>query len=148
MNDLSKEDLLSVLGKALERTDPVPEWVTEASRSAYTWLTIDAELAELVFDSARDGLAGVRAEVLERQMTFRAPGVEIEVMMVGESRQLVGQVVPPQVATVILSSSDYIGEKTTDEVGRFEFDRVNPGRVRLTVRTVDGRTVSTEWVVV
>ena len=33
-------------------TDPVPERLDEAARSAYTWRTIDAELAELMADSA------------------------------------------------------------------------------------------------
>lgn len=148
MNDPSKDDVLSALAKALEHLDPVPEWVTGASREAFTWRTIDAELAELVFDSARDQLIGVRAEVLDRQMTFQAPGVDIEIMVAGESRQLVGQLVPPQVATVVLTSSDYIAEKTTDSVGRFDFTGVTPGRVRLSIRTADGRMITTEWVVI
>lgn len=148
MNNRSQDEVLSVLRKALEHSDPVPAWVTEASREAFSWRTIDAELANLVFDSARDQLIGVRAEVLERQMTFQVPGIEIEIMVVGESRQLIGQLVPPQVARVALTSSDYIAEKTTDSLGRFDFPGVTPGRVRLSVRTADGRTITTEWVVI
>ena len=43
------------------------------ARAAWTWRTIDEELAELVFDSAAE-LTGVRSEDTARQLTFRAPG--------------------------------------------------------------------------
>ena len=99
----------------------------EAARAASTWRTIDQELAELVFDSATE-LAGVRSEDTARQLTFRAPGVEIEVMMVDESsRRIVGQLVPPQAATMRLTGGDRETEQEVDRLGRFTFDGVPPG---------------------
>jgi len=139
------DELLELLGRALRVADPVPEHVMEAARAASTWRTIDQELAELVFDSATE-LAGVRSEDTARQLTFRAPGVEIEVMMVDESsRRIVGQLVPPQAATVRLAGGDREIEQEADRLGRFAFDGVPPGPVRLSVVIDGARVVTTEW---
>jgi hypothetical protein len=140
------DELLELIGRALRVADPVPEHVLEAARAASTWRTIDQELAELVFDSATE-LAGVRGEETARQLTFRAPGVEIEVMLADEtSRRIVGQLVPPQMATVQLTGGDRVEEQATDRLGRFTFDGVPPGPVRLSVLADGERVVSTEWV--
>ena len=142
---VSDDDLLELVGRALRAADPVPDRVLEGARAAWTWRTIDEELAELVFDSAAE-LTGVRSEDTARQLTFRAPGVEIEVMVVDESsRRIAGQLVPPQVATVRLTGGDREIEQQADRLGRFMFDGVPPGPVRLSV-VVDGtRLIATEW---
>ena len=49
-----------------------PSGCLTGARAAWTWRTIDEELAELVFDSAAE-LTGVRSEDTARQLTFRAP---------------------------------------------------------------------------
>ncbi len=144
---VSDDDLLELVGRALRAADPVPDRVIEGARAAWTWRTIDQELAELVFDSAAE-LTGVRSEDTARQLTFRAPGMEIEVMIVDEaSRRVVGQLVPPGSFTVqLLSSDDLVREETTDRLGRFSFDAVAPGPVRLAVIDPDGTPiVTTEW---
>ena len=139
-------EILEALGRALDHSDPVPISVTEAGKSALTWLTIDAELAELVFDSARDELVGVRSETLaERQLTFQSPTVEIEIMLVGDTRHLVGQLVPSQEADVTLITELESTEATTDQLGRFDFTGVEPGRIRLQIRTASGPSITTQW---
>ena len=70
---VSDDDLLELVGRALRAADPVPDRVIDGARAAWTWRTIDEELAELVFDSAAE-LTGVRSEDTARQLTFRAPG--------------------------------------------------------------------------
>src|SRR5688572_26855827 len=81
MNERTDDQWIATLGDAIRHTDPVPEHVLAGARAAFTWRTIDAELAELVFDSASE-LTGVRSETMSRQVTFQAPGVEIEVMLI------------------------------------------------------------------
>ena len=69
-------------------------------------------------------------------------------MIVDEaSRRIVGQLVPPGTFTVqLLTSDDLVREETTDRLGRFSFDAVAPGPVRLAVIDPDGtHVVTTEW---
>jgi hypothetical protein len=142
-------DLLDRLGLALRAEDPVPERVLAGARVAFTWRTIDAELAELVFDSATE-LTGVRGGVEDtaRQVTFQAPGVEIEVMVIDDgSRRIVGQLVPPRDVTVQLTTADAVRDTRTDAVGRFTFQDVASGPVRLSVLgDGDEGVIHTEWV--
>jgi hypothetical protein len=144
---VSDDDLLELVGRALRAADPVPDHVLDGARAAWTWRTIDQELAELVFDSATE-LTGVRSEDTARQLTFRAPGMEIEVMVVdAASRRVVGQLVPPGSFTVTLITGDAALVDATDRLGRFSFDAVAPGPVRLAVTDADGApVVTTEWV--
>jgi hypothetical protein len=145
MKDVSRDQLEVLLAEALEEVDPVPDFVVAAAKDAFIWRTIDAELAELVFDSS-DGLVGVRSQETARQVTFRAPGVEIEMMMLAEGgRRLVGQLVPPQQATVELRHGTALRETATDAVGRFSFPDVPTGPISLTIVTPDGGRVTTEW---
>ena len=96
------DELLELVGRALRAAEPVPEHVITGALAAWTWRTIDAELAELVFDSATE-LTGVRSEDTARQVTFQAPGVEIEVMVIDDAvRRIVGQLDPGAEMTVEL----------------------------------------------
>jgi hypothetical protein len=62
------------------------------------------------------------------------------------TRRIVGQLVPPQVASVRITGGSGEQAHETDRLGRFDFDDVPPGPVRLSVRATDGTTVTTEWV--
>jgi hypothetical protein len=143
----SEDELLALVGRALRAAEPVPDHVIAGAKAAWTWRTIDEELAELVFDSAAE-LTGVRSEDTARQLTFRAPGVEIEVMVVDDvSRRIVGQLIPPGAYTVQLVVGDAVVEESTDRLGRFTFETVAPGPVRITVIDAErSHVVSTEWV--
>ncbi len=145
---LGDDQLQELLASALAAADPVPEHVVTAAKEAYTWRTIDAELAELVYDSASQEPVGVRGEAA-RQVTFRAPGVEIEMMVMAEgTRRLVGQLVPPQQASIQLRHGESVREVTSDGLGRFTFVDVTTGAVQIVVSTPDGSRVVTEWMVV
>jgi hypothetical protein len=145
MSDMTPDQLEVLLAEALEEVDPVPDFVVAAAKDAFIWRTIDAELAELVFDSS-DGLVGVRSQETARQVTFQAPGVEVEMMMLAEGgRRLVGQLVPPQQATVELRHGTSLVETTSDAIGRFSFVDVPTGPISLTIITPDGGKVTTEW---
>jgi hypothetical protein len=142
-HDDALQELLAV---ALRQGDPLPRRVIAAARGAWTWRTIDQELADLVFDSATE-LTGARDREGARQLTFRAPGLEIEVMVADPaSRRLVGQLVPAEATTVRLEGTDDVLEQDTDRFGRFTFDGAPSGPVRFSVTNRDGATVTTDWI--
>ena len=57
------EELLAALGEAIRAREAVPEWFVETGKNAYAWHNIDAELAQLTYDSQTDR---ERAAVVER----------------------------------------------------------------------------------
>jgi hypothetical protein len=147
---VTDDQLLARIAGALA-ADPVPEAVLDAARATFTWRTIDAELASLVFDSADEGLVGVRSTETARQMTFRTPGVEIELVVVSETRRrIVGQLVPPQEAEIALHHQDETRTARSDRLGRFTFPDVPSGSVRLTCKLEDesGAVIQTEWTLI
>ena len=147
VDEAADDALLALLAEALQVSDPVPEHVVAAARGAVAWRTIDQDLADLVFDSSVE-LAGVRDPNAARQLTFRSGDVEIELMLVDPARRrLVGQLVPATATTVRLESPEAQLEQATDRFGRFTFDGVQTGPVRITMPAAAGRrAVSTDWV--
>lgn len=144
---VSDEELLAALGRALNEAEPVPRAVSEYARAGFGWRTLDAELAELVFDSAVEELVGVRGEET-RQVTFRSPGLEIEVAVLDEgSRRIIGQLVPPQATAIEMRHDGHSVETRSDDLGRFTFDGVPTGPISLRC-SLGGMTVQTDWVVV
>ena len=144
---LDDDELLALLGHVVAATDPPPPSVVAGALAAETWRTIDAELADLVFDSAME-LAGTRGPTnAARELTFQAGDVEIEILVTaGAHAQLEGQLIPAGVDVIELAS--LAGAETTevDELGRVRFGAVPAGPVRLGVRRHDG-WVHTTWVV-
>ena len=145
------EQLVDVLRRALVEADEVPTEVVAAARAAWTWRTIDAELAELVHDSTVDdlALAGVRGAATVRALSFMVGRhfVELEVGEDGDRRSVVGQVTPAREDGLDLEWADGRAPERLDVdlLGRFAASRLFPGLVRL--RSVDG-TLVTEWVAI
>ncbi len=147
------EALLAQLGAAVAEDGPPPE-IVAAAKAAFTWRTIDAELAALAYDTLEESVpAGVRGASASRALTFEAGSavIEIEVESAGEVRRLEGQVVPAAVARLELHRVDGAEPMglAIDELGRFRADGVRPGQLRLLCRFLDqagGATLLTEWV--
>lgn len=143
--------LLDQLRLVVSRVDPVPADVEEAARATYTWRTIDAELAELAYDSLLDDdrLVGVRGDA-PRTLTFEGPAfsVEVEVAEVGGFRRLLGQLVPPHPAEIEVRHPGGLIKVGADDIGRFAAAGVAPGLVSLRCRLdgVDGPPLETAWV--
>lgn len=132
--------------------DPVPELLTEGARSAFTWRTVDAELAELMRDSAdaaeeESGLL-LRGDHGPRQLSFESPrlGIEIEVTETGpRERRLAGQLLPPAAATVTIERPGEDGLSVqADDLGRFVLDGLRAGVVRLHV-ALRGTQIAIPW---
>jgi hypothetical protein len=143
------ELLLVELQRLVNRLDPVPEAVDEAARVAFTWRTIDAELAELTRDSLLEETpAGVRGAEGARMLSFESPrlSVELEVADLGQQgRRLVGQLVPPGPATIAVDHTGGHVDAAADELGRFVVDGLRPGPARVRCRMADGAEIETEW---
>jgi len=149
MND---EAIFEELRELIARTDPVPERLNEAARGAFTWRTIDAELAELMQDSAEadEGALALRSAATgPRLLSFESPrvAIEAEVTVLGpRERRLIGQIVPPVAAAMTLEQGGVRLTAQADELGRFTFDRVGAGPVRLRAALPDGgMEIATPW---
>jgi len=138
------------LRRVVAAVDPVPGPVLDAARVAFTWRTVDEELAALVADSAATlGLtAGVRsAPGGPRLLTFEAPSLAIEVEVDEEGgRRLLGQLVPPQPGEVeVLTPDGAVVAVIADPLGRFLAEDVPAGPLRLVVTGPGGLRVATSW---
>ena len=129
--------------------DPVPQLLDEAARAAFTWRTVDAELAELTRDSAEEEAGAlVRGGRGPRQLSFESPrlGIELEVTATGpRERRLEGQLLPPASVTVTVERPGEDGLSVqSDDLGRFVLDGVRAGAVRLHV-ALRGAQIAIPW---
>ena len=153
MNDWPSgdEELLAEL-RAAGRLDPAPAEAVAAVRAAFMWRTIDAELAELTYDSDMDDerLAGVRHTGVARFLTFEAPNLtlELEASVEDERGRLTGQLVPPQAGRIEIRHGADTTTVDADELGRFGASDLTPGPIRLGCRTASGASASTDWFLV
>lgn len=151
------DQLLATLRELAARTDPVPISALTAARAAFFRHTMDAELIQLakLTQAGRadlDRLVLVRGNESPEVLTFEAPGltVELEVTTTGRTRRLVGQVLPPQLATVDLLRADGSTVTTTDDAGCFVIYDVAPGPASLRCQADDDEstlTINTDWFV-
>jgi hypothetical protein len=147
---LPDDALVAELRGLIERADPVPPTVAEAAKAVLGWRSLDADLAELLTDSAvdSDALVGARGDPHVRAVAFASADVEVDLEVRRESGRLLlaGQVAPPAPATVELQADD--GTATTvesDELGRFRADLAPVGRLRLRVSRPGALPVLTSW---
>jgi hypothetical protein len=157
IDDAHDDELLRVLADALDRSEPVPDQLVAGARAALTWRTVDAELAELLYDSdrddapvlVRDGLGGPATRLL----TFgSAPStIDLEVDAGGD---LVGVVSPPGRYVVELQAAGRVGSgpgstAVSDGNGLFRLAHPGRGAVRLVVRAsaADAPFLTTSWTV-
>ena len=144
---LGDEQLLAALGEALRARQAVPEWFVETGKNAYAWHNIDAELAQLTYDSSRDEdtVAAVRSEAASiRALTFTSGRLSIE-LEVAES-SLLGQIIPPRAGTLEVHTTAGVTSSPVDEIGCFVVDPIPSSPFRLRCRTQDGADVLTGWI--
>ena len=148
------EELLAELRRLVGRVDPVPVEATAFAQAALGWRRIDAELAELLVDSAleSEALALTRSGVARaRSVTFRAPDLEIALEIQDTERGvlLVGQLAPPAPAAVEVQRDDssLAASAEADSLGRFRVELAGGGRIRLLVRRQPpAALVETSWI--
>ena len=141
------DELLAALGEALRAREEVPEWFVETGKNAYAWHNIDAELAQLTYDSSldHDAAAVVRSEAASiRALTFTSVQSSIELEVTESS--LVGQLIPPRAGTLEVHTTAGVTSTPVDEIGSFVVDPIPASPFRLRCRTQDGADVLTGWI--
>jgi hypothetical protein len=143
------EALLARLRLVAVQVDPVPELVEESARAAFAMRRIDAELAELVADSATDPAAvamrGTTDEI--RMITFSAESVSFEIQVTPSGGQLsiLGLVSGATGPIEVETPTGHVTE-VLDDLGRFWVSELDAGPVRFRVTPESGHAVTTTWV--
>lgn len=142
------EQLLTALRESIRARQAVPSWFIETGKNAYAWHNIDAELAQLTYDSSTDTqqLAAVRSMAASiRALTFTSDGLSIE-LEVTDSR-LLGQVIPPQGGTAeVHDKAGAITNIPVDDLGCFVVEPIPVSPFRLRFRSGEGVDVVTGWI--
>jgi hypothetical protein len=141
------DELLTALGEAIKARDDVPPWFVQTGKNAYAWHNIDAELAQLTYDSRTDAdaMAVARLETASiRALTFTSAHLSIELEVADGS--LVGQVVPPQAGTLETRTKAGLTTSPVDEAGFFTVAPIPSGPFLLRFGTTGGAYVMTGWI--
>src|SRR6516225_7836967 len=138
----SDNELEAELRRLAADREPVPAELVQAALDAFGWRDIDAELAELVYDSLADAdeASLVRGSPGQRLVSFAVGGitVDVEVTSAGAGRAVMGQIAPPQRALVDIRGRRDTVTVEADELGRFQSGLVLPGPVSLRLRPPAG----------
>jgi hypothetical protein len=126
----------------------VPSDVNEFARAAFAWRDIDAELAELEFDSIEEEVpAGVRSSATARMISFQAGQWMLDIEYDETTQRLLGAISPETAYTLELHTAGAYFTTESDESGRFEAPGVVRGPLSLVLHFHDGPVVKTQWVV-
>jgi hypothetical protein len=142
--DLPDDDGLEVLvNRGLAAVEAVPATALDAAYGAIGLVTVDAELAALVYDSRQPEMALTRNdEARARIVTVANDHLTIDLELLGDGRTIVGELQPAEAAQIELET---VGQDrvtvTADEFGRF---RVVADASSFRIRVV-GRLV-TPWI--
>jgi hypothetical protein len=143
------ERLLAALGEAIRARQAVPSWFVETGKSAFAWHNIDAELAQLTYDSQEDRREAAAMRSSEtasiRALTFTSDHLSVELEVTAHS--LLGQIIPPRAGELeIHTRAGEISSVEVDEIGRFAVDPIPESPFRLRCSTADGTDVLTGWI--
>ena len=149
-NGWDDDRLLTALSEALKAREAVPSWFIETGKNAFAWHNIDAELAQLTYDSNEDRreAAVMRSETASiRSLTFTSAHLSMELEVTGNS--LLGQLLPPRAGMLeIHTRAGEISTIEVDEIGGFAVDPIPDSPFRLRCRTADGTDVLTGWITI
>ena len=149
MPDVWTDDqLLAVLKESRRIRRDVPADFTEAGQNVYAWHNIDAELAQLSYDSLQDRAPApsVRSETASiRALTLTSDHLTIEMEVNADS--LLCQLFPTGEAMIELETrAGIIASIQADEVGCFAIRPIPASPFRLRCRITDGTNVVTVWI--
>ena len=140
------DQLLAALGGAVRARQAVPDAFVDMGKGAYAWHRIDAELAQLTYDSGTVRIAAVRSETASvRALSFASAHLSMELEVTDDC--LLGWVIPSRAGTLEAQTGAGASTTTTvDEIGCFAVDPIPASPFRLRFRAADGTDVLTGWV--
>jgi hypothetical protein len=138
------ERLLEELRAAVQQAGAPTSGMTAAAEAAFSWRTVDGELAVLSEEAAEAESALVRgAPTAPRILEFRASQLSVELEQIDSA--LVGQLVPPGPGSVTLVGREgELARADADDLGCFTLPHVPAELVRVRCVTPSGALV-TEW---
>lgn len=141
-----EESLLSLLRRGLDQSDASPADVIEFAKAALSWRNIDADLAQLSYDSIDDSTS-VRGVATSRMLAFESGELTIDLEHEPLSGHLMGQLDPAGQMTIELHVLDTVLVTESDELGRFFFEGIQAGPFALVVSLEGDEVVKTQWVI-
>lgn len=141
--DPRTEDLRAVLHGTGER---VPEEILRAAKAAFTWRTVDEELASLQHDSLLGaGAAAVRsaATATAEMLLFESAGGSVLVQVIGST--LTGQLLPAAAATVEVVTPLGVAARAAVAGSGFFTVEVPASALRLRLSVPGAVPVLTPW---
>lgn len=121
---------------------PTPSMIA-SGEAAFSWRTVDAELAALTHDSLADESVLVRSSAAPRSLVFEGRQLSVELDETDDG--LIGQLVPPSSGEVTrLGPEGELGRAQVDELGCFSFPTSAAGLIRLRCETPSG-VLMTDW---
>ena len=150
--DWGDEELLAALRQAFAARRAVPPEFVQAGQDAFAWHDIDAELAQLTYDSTRrtEDAVPTRApeEAAIRVLTFTSAQAGLQIELVVQEDALAGQILPMQAAAIERQTTTGTQQPiSADEVGCFWISPIPSEDFRLRCQPVAGNAeVVTVWV--
>ena len=148
VDDWDDDELLLRVRQAVQARNAVPPAFVEAGKNAFAWHDIDAELAQLTYDSTEAAglVAAARSEAASiRALTLTHPRLTIELEVTAES--VLGQIVPVQGATIeVQTQAGAEPAISADEIGCFSIQPMPRGPFRLRCRAGPDVDVLTGWI--
>jgi hypothetical protein len=156
--DLDPDEwLMRELRAFFAEVDPVAPVVIETAKASLGWRRLDADLAELLSDSAleEEPFALARGSgAPTRAVTFSSGAltIDIEVHVDDPGRTLLGALSPPSASRIeVQTIADAVYLANADRLGRFRVRLPAGGSIRLRVLDEDegaGPSVETSWITV
>jgi hypothetical protein len=149
------EGLGAALAEALAERTAVPASMVDAGKAAFAWHGVDAELAELRYDSAVGApdagyAAATRATENRpdtgtlRTLTFAAERLTVELDITADA--ILGQLIPAGAGRAELRTGDTTKTVEIDEDGWFTIRPIPTTQFRLRCTTQDGQAALTPWI--
>ena len=145
MSDTSDapDTLLARIGNAFDDLEPIPAQLGDAARAAFAWRDADAELAELLFDSANEELVGIRGTTSDRR-SFRFGADDFVLRVHLTSATLIVMIEPPVSVPCRVATEEGVDEHRTDDFGELVVAAPElPTRVEV---DLPNGTVVTPWI--